>query len=349
MADRDHEGRCRDDRNPSTRPRCRETLIAADSAPNVRCCEKCGGVFADIEASRRIVSVLDRTLLEIGFQAGLGKQRKKHEPVAVACPECLIVMQRTPIASAMCEVNEGALAAPQYDSRRPSRAREREADVADRVAVRLADRPHAGPPVAIGITRARLSSMLRRSHAAVRVSVDRRARAAKPRCAQRTIAIAERARRRDVARLTLARTGDTHAGPRNAGRALGAAVALLVAPAPGDPRSARLADDRQRVARVRGGVAERALHADVAHRRRRELVERDAGFAYLRGDQRLAEPLLGLRITDLEPATRAARERPRRRTLPDETRPSTSDETTPVDSSVERSSRCSRTALRLAP
>ena len=86
-------------------PRCRETLIVAESAPSVRACEKCGGIFADIDASRRIVSMLDRTLLEIGFQAGLGKERKKQEARAIACPECLIAMQRTPIAAAVCEVD----------------------------------------------------------------------------------------------------------------------------------------------------------------------------------------------------------------------------------------------------
>lgn len=89
----------------NTCPRCRETLLAAESAPNVRCCEKCGGVFADIEATRRIVSQLDRTLLEIGFSAALGKERKRHDARVVACPECLIAMQRTPITSAMCEVD----------------------------------------------------------------------------------------------------------------------------------------------------------------------------------------------------------------------------------------------------
>jgi Zn-finger nucleic acid-binding protein len=89
----------------NTCPRCHEPLIVAESASDVRCCEKCGGVFAGIESSRRIVTMLDRTLLEIGFQAALGKERKKHPARAVTCPECLVEMQRTPIASAVCEVD----------------------------------------------------------------------------------------------------------------------------------------------------------------------------------------------------------------------------------------------------
>jgi hypothetical protein len=68
-----------------TCPRCRETLLRASRSnkglfegeplPDVRWCEKCGGVLAGLEASRRIVARFDRDLLEVGFLAGIGKAR----------------------------------------------------------------------------------------------------------------------------------------------------------------------------------------------------------------------------------------------------------------------------------
>ena len=74
-------------------------------AEGVTYCEKCGGVFADVAATQRIVSTMDRMLLEIGFQAGFGKQRKQHEPRELTCPECLIAMQMQRIESAACTVD----------------------------------------------------------------------------------------------------------------------------------------------------------------------------------------------------------------------------------------------------
>jgi Zn-finger nucleic acid-binding protein len=86
-------------------PRCLETLIGIDGVPSVRRCEKCGGVFADNDASRRIVSAFDRVLLEIGFQASTGKPRAKELGRALTCPECLIAMQKIRIESAVCEID----------------------------------------------------------------------------------------------------------------------------------------------------------------------------------------------------------------------------------------------------
>lgn len=74
-------------------------------ADGVTYCEKCGGVFADVAATQRIVSTMDRLLLEIGFQAGFGKPRSNHEPREVTCPECLIAMQMQRIESAACTVD----------------------------------------------------------------------------------------------------------------------------------------------------------------------------------------------------------------------------------------------------
>lgn len=79
--------------------------MPAPGAAGVSYCEKCGGVFADVAATQRIVSTMDRALLEIGFQAGLGKERKKYEPRELTCPECLIAMQMQRIESAACTVD----------------------------------------------------------------------------------------------------------------------------------------------------------------------------------------------------------------------------------------------------
>lgn len=89
----------------NTCPRCRETLVATGAVDGVSFCAKCGGVFADVAATQRIVSTMDRVLLEIGFQAGFGKERKRHEPRELTCPECLIAMQMQRIESAACTVD----------------------------------------------------------------------------------------------------------------------------------------------------------------------------------------------------------------------------------------------------
>jgi Zn-finger nucleic acid-binding protein len=92
-------------------PRCRDTLIAVSAGeiiPGIRTCHKCGGVFADNDASKKIVSSLDRLLLEIGFQAAAGK-RPVTDPRelarALTCPECLVAMRRVRIESAACEID----------------------------------------------------------------------------------------------------------------------------------------------------------------------------------------------------------------------------------------------------
>ena len=88
-----------------TCPRCRETLLDVDGVPAVKWCERCGGVFADAEASRRIMSTFDRTLLEVGFQAGLGKPRDASTRRPITCPECLVTMHVVRVESAACEVD----------------------------------------------------------------------------------------------------------------------------------------------------------------------------------------------------------------------------------------------------
>jgi Zn-finger nucleic acid-binding protein len=90
--------------------------VKADAAPGVSYCEKCGGVFADVAATQRIVSTMDRALLEIGFQVALGKERKKHEPRELTCPECLIAMQMQRIESAACSIDVCPLHGTWFDT-----------------------------------------------------------------------------------------------------------------------------------------------------------------------------------------------------------------------------------------
>ncbi len=87
-----------------TCPRCRETLLASEME-GVKWCDRCGGVFADVAASTRATKVLDRVLLEIGFQAERGRPRKKDEGRRISCPECLIEMQKVRIEAAACEID----------------------------------------------------------------------------------------------------------------------------------------------------------------------------------------------------------------------------------------------------
>ncbi len=131
----------------------------------------------------------------------------------------------------------------------PSTTRDRDADIADRVGTGLAQSPDAKAPIAIGVACARVALPPGGPLAKIRVSLARRPRAAKSRRARCAVAVVERAGRRHVAALTLAGTGDTPTRPRIAAHPLGAAVALLVAPASGDPRNAGFADDRQRSTR----------------------------------------------------------------------------------------------------
>lgn len=48
------------------------------STRSVKVCNACGGLFADNEASRRIVTSLDRVLLEVGFALSRGMPRMKE-------------------------------------------------------------------------------------------------------------------------------------------------------------------------------------------------------------------------------------------------------------------------------
>lgn len=93
-------------RPANTCPRCGESLIVTRERADVRCCERCGGVFAGNEASERIVTKIDRGLREIGFQAALGKAPRadRGEPI-ITCPECLVAMQKIRIDSAACSID----------------------------------------------------------------------------------------------------------------------------------------------------------------------------------------------------------------------------------------------------
>jgi hypothetical protein len=61
--------------------------------------------MVDVEASQRIVTTLDRDLVEVGFQAGRGKPRRDDDGLRISCPECQFEMVRTHIKAAVCVVD----------------------------------------------------------------------------------------------------------------------------------------------------------------------------------------------------------------------------------------------------
>jgi len=87
----------------NTCPRCQEVLVEA--RPGARYCEKCGGVFADLPTSHRILETLDRQLLAIGFDAAQGRAKPRDDGRALTCPECQMQMIKNRIESANCEVD----------------------------------------------------------------------------------------------------------------------------------------------------------------------------------------------------------------------------------------------------
>jgi Zn-finger nucleic acid-binding protein len=97
-------------------PRCGAPLVVVKSTEGVWTCGECGGVWTDVERSARIVQRLDRTLLEIGFTAGQGKERKEHDATPLSCPGCEKPMHRTPIASAACVVDACAAHGTWFDA-----------------------------------------------------------------------------------------------------------------------------------------------------------------------------------------------------------------------------------------
>lgn len=86
-------------------PRCFAALAGWSAIPGVFYCGTCGGVMADNAASKRIVETLDRTLLDIGFRASLGRSVEPDTTRIVSCPDCLADMKRVEVASAACEVD----------------------------------------------------------------------------------------------------------------------------------------------------------------------------------------------------------------------------------------------------
>jgi Zn-finger nucleic acid-binding protein len=97
-------------------PRCAEALLPIADVAGVKWCERCGGVLADVAASNRIVTKLDRALLEIGFQAARGKPKKPDGGRNITCPECLMEMQRVLVASAACIVDACTMHGTWFDT-----------------------------------------------------------------------------------------------------------------------------------------------------------------------------------------------------------------------------------------
>lgn len=97
-------------------PRDRDLLVTIEGYEGVQACETCGGIFADVAASQRIVTKMDRMLLEMGFQASLGMPRKPDDGRTIFCPECLITMQRVRVESAACFVDACPLHGTWFDA-----------------------------------------------------------------------------------------------------------------------------------------------------------------------------------------------------------------------------------------
>lgn len=100
----------------NTCPRCGEALIPVVNREGVRHCERCGGIFADLKTSQRIVETLDRELLAIGFVAAMGKEKPKDEGYPITCPECQIQMLKNRIESANCTIDACPLHGTWFDT-----------------------------------------------------------------------------------------------------------------------------------------------------------------------------------------------------------------------------------------
>ena len=100
----------------NTCPRCQEALVDNAGRPGVKTCEKCGGVFANLATSNRILEAIDRQLLAIGFDAAWGKRKPRDEGHPLTCPECQIQMVKNRIESAACEVDACPLHGTWFDT-----------------------------------------------------------------------------------------------------------------------------------------------------------------------------------------------------------------------------------------
>lgn len=101
---------------PNTCPRCRESLLDSRLRAGVKYCEKCGGVFADLATSHRILEVMDRQILAIGFNAAIAKTKPKDDGRPVRCPECQLEMIKNRIEAACCEVDACPLHGTWFDT-----------------------------------------------------------------------------------------------------------------------------------------------------------------------------------------------------------------------------------------
>lgn len=79
-------------------------------------CEKCGGIFADMAITNRIVETLDREILALGFEMSLGKQKPKDDGRVLTCPECQIAMEKRRIESAACDIDGCPLHGTWFDT-----------------------------------------------------------------------------------------------------------------------------------------------------------------------------------------------------------------------------------------
>lgn len=110
-----------DYRTPAARegacPRCGLYLapLAVDGAALLVCNSGCGGLFADIEASRRIMHGLDRQLLAVAHELAMGKP-ERDGGLPLACPVCSSKMIRSDQPAALVSVDACATHGTWFDA-----------------------------------------------------------------------------------------------------------------------------------------------------------------------------------------------------------------------------------------
>lgn len=98
-------------------PRCARALtpLEVEGATLLVCHKSCGGLFADVDASRRVLAGIDRQLLAVAHEVALGKPELDGGP-SMHCPICLEVMARAPVPAAVVSVDACAVHGTWFDA-----------------------------------------------------------------------------------------------------------------------------------------------------------------------------------------------------------------------------------------
>lgn len=91
---------------PGTCPRCLVELVHQPLGEAVaRVCGSCGGVHLDNALSVRVVTKLDRAMLQLSLDAELAARARPETHRELRCTECGVTMVRTYVSSAACAVD----------------------------------------------------------------------------------------------------------------------------------------------------------------------------------------------------------------------------------------------------